>query len=112
MLKKLIVLLLINAVSLWAIDYIFAGISIPLAALLVMTVIMTLINLIVKPILKLISAPINMVSFGLFSVLVDAVILYFVFQFVPGAYFNNIITLLLASIVLGVINSVLSFFLG
>jgi len=72
-----------------------------------------LINIFIKPILKIITFPINMMSMGLFTIVLNALLLWGVSYLVPGfnidytiqGFFNAC----LASIVISVLSVVLNF---
>ena len=84
---------------------------------------LTLLDLIVKPILNIISFPINLITLGLFSIVTNAIILYLLTVFVPGVVikafafpgssiggititkmeFNTLTTFLIASFILSII---------
>lgn len=52
--------------------------------LIVAAVVFGVVNSFLKPILKLITLPFNLMTFGLFSFLVNAALLYLTIQIVPG----------------------------
>ena len=110
--KKLGLGLLVNGVSLWIIDGLFSGISFTPRALIMMSVILMILNALVKPVLQLLTLPLNALSFGLFSILLNGMILWMAFRFVPGAYFNNFLTITMAGAVLGVLNALLNKLVG
>lgn len=53
-------------------------------SLILMSVILTLINAFLKPFLKLIFFPINLVTLGFFSLVLNAALLWFAVYLVPG----------------------------
>ena len=73
-----------NALSFYVLSLVFQGIKYPsLTVLLYAAVAFSLLNVFVKPILKILTFPINLITFGLFSSLLNVLILYLVTQFVP-----------------------------
>src|ERR1017187_6315523 len=52
--------------------------------LLIGSVVLALMSLILKPILNIISFPINMLTLGLFSIIINAIILYLLTILVPN----------------------------
>ncbi len=54
------------------------------SVILLAGVVLTLINLVVKPILKLLTLPINVVTFGLFSGVINVGLLWLATWLVPG----------------------------
>ncbi len=79
--------------------------------LIVASLILTILLKIVRPILKVLFLPINIVTLGLFSVVINVLILWLVMMIVPGfhirpvvvagLHFNQFFTLVLLSGVLG-----------
>jgi putative membrane protein len=67
-------------------------------------------NFFLKPILKIISFPLIILSFGLFSFVISAFILWITARFVPALQFDGIIPLFFATILISIISTILSFF--
>ena len=73
-----------NALAFYVLSLLFGGIKYPtINVLLYSAIVFSLLNIFVKPILKLLTFPINLITFGLFSSLLNVIILYLVTQFVP-----------------------------
>lgn len=81
------------------------------ATLIITGIILTLLEKILRPILKILFLPINVVTLGLFSLVINVFILYLATYFVPGFIINNVVlfgihlnqffSLLLASSLIG-----------
>ena len=110
--KKLSVSLIINGVSLYLISKLFEGITIQLSALVAMTLIFCILNVIVKPILELFALPFTIMTLGLFSLVVNGIVLNLAFAFVNGAHCDSLITCIGASIVLSILNTGLQAIFG
>lgn len=90
-------------------------------ALILAAVVLTLLNRIVRPILKILFLPINIVTLGLFSVVLNVGLLWLVTYLVPGFHieamtvlgvsFNEFFSLLIVSILISLFQSFLSFLL-
>ncbi len=83
--KKYFRFFLINFFSLWLVAYIFAGVSfvggwqtIALAAL-----VLTLLGTLVKPLVKLLLLPVNLITLGAFRWLVNVIVLWLVTFIIP-----------------------------
>lgn len=100
--------LFLNGVSLWMIDYLFAGIVISGESLIALTLILALCNAVVKPVLQFFSFPLTFLSLGLFSFVINGVVLSLAFSMVPGAYVSSLGTAVIASIALSFVNGILS----
>ena len=64
--------------------------------------ILTVINLVAKPIIKLITFPINMLTFGLFGLIINLGILYAVSYFIPQYHLENFLSAFIASVAIAV----------
>lgn len=64
--------------------------------------VLTLVNIFIKPILKLISFPINLLSFGLFNFVINFVILYAVAYFIPQYHLENPLSAFIASVIIAI----------
>ena len=83
--------------------------------------VLTLLNKIVKPILKILFLPINIVTLGLFSTVINVLILWMATYFVPGfvilpvvimgIHLNQFFTFLLMSALISITQSLISFIL-
>jgi putative membrane protein len=79
--------------------------------LIVAGVVLTLLEKLVRPVLKILFLPINIVTLGLFSLIINVFILYIATYLVPGfvisnviifgIHFNQFFSLLLASSLIG-----------
>ena len=87
--------------------WIIPGISVDnfFSAMLV-SVVIGLINTFVKPVLKLISMPINFVTLGLFSFVINALLLMFAGAITPGFEVEGFLSALLGSILLSLFSGV------
>ncbi len=106
--KKLVLGLIVNGISLFLISQLFSGIEIRLDSLLLLTVVFYLLNAIIRPILKILSFPITILTLGLFSFVINGLMLWFAFKMVDGAYIKGFWTCVWASIVISVLNSFLT----
>ena len=105
MLKKL----LINALAFYVTAYLIPGIVISgWSTLLVVAVVWGILTTIIKPIFIFLTLPINIVTLGLFTLVINAALLLFVDNIVPGFAIDGFGTALLAAIVLSIINGFLS----
>lgn len=105
-LGKLIVVFLINGLSLYVASRLIPGFHISLdPGVLAETVgLLTLINLIIKPILKIVLTPIIWITFGLASFILNAFFLYAVSRLTQGIDIADVQSLLLATLVVSLTN--------
>ena len=71
-------------------------------------VVLGLLNLLVKPVLKMISLPVIILTLGLFTVVINALLLWavdYIFDFIE---ISDIMTLVWATIVISIVNMIVS----
>jgi len=80
---------------------------------LVAAVVLGLVNAIVRPILSLLTLPINLITFGLFTFVINAFTLWLASALTPGYGFEirGILPALLGSIVLAIVSTIISYLL-
>ena len=104
--------LLATLLGLWAADKWLAGFSVEggWQGYLIATLILVLLNLLVRPILKLISLPLIIITLGLFTIVINAVILWLASQFTGYIAIDGLISLLWATVIISAINIVVHWF--
>ncbi|MEA2113509.1 MAG: phage holin family protein [Patescibacteria group bacterium] len=82
---KFIVQILVNALALFLADYLVPGFSFQgnILAFLIAGLVMGLINFFVRPVLRFISAPLIVLSLGLFLIVINIALLWFLEYLVP-----------------------------
>lgn len=71
-------------------------------------VVLGLLNMIVKPILKFISFPVIILTLGLFTIVINALILWLVDYIFDFVQIGDIVNLVWATIVVGIVNMIIS----
>jgi len=79
-------------------------------AALIVALVMSFLNTFVKPILKLLSLPITILTLGLFSLVINAVIVYFCDYLVDGFKVSGFIQPLIFGFILSIVNSLVGSF--
>ena len=129
MIGRAIVALVVNAVALFVTIQVVPGLEWPnklssandFVTLLVVALIFAVINTFLKPIVKLLSLPVNLITVGLFSFVVNAVLFVFaavvagaigikftVGDFPPTFTAQTIVSAIVGSIVLSIVGRLLS----
>lgn len=75
---------LISTLAILVAAYLIPGITVTWLAALVLAIVLGLINAFIKPVLFILTLPINILTLGLFSLILNALIVLFVSYFVPG----------------------------
>ena len=100
---------LITALSLLIVDLAVPGVTIAtFPAALLAGVSIGFVNAVVKPVLKFLSLPVNFVTFGLFSLVVNGVCFWLASVFVPGFAVHGLLALILGPVVLSLASTFLN----
>ncbi|MCI5108713.1 MAG: phage holin family protein [Candidatus Pacebacteria bacterium] len=101
MISRGIARLIISALALIAVAYLLPGITVSSFYIAVITaIILGAVNIFIRPIIFLLTLPINIVTFGLFSFIINGLLLWFVASFIDGFYIDGYISALLGAIIL------------
>ena len=71
---------------------------------LIVAIIWGVMNLTVAPLLRLLTLPINLISLGLFSFVINALLFWFIATFVEGFHVEGFVPALLGSVILSAIS--------
>ena len=105
---KNIIKFLINGFAVYAAAYLIPGVTISsFFDALIVALILALLNILVKPLLILLSLPINILTLGLFTFVIDAIIVLLAAVIVPGFGVDTFWIAILFSIVLALLSFVL-----
>lgn len=98
-----------NAIALLAAAYIVPGFSFTgdIAALAIAALILTLINTFIRPILKLVFGPLVVITFGLFTIIINAASLYLLDLWTPAITIQGYLPLLLATLIVSAVNALI-----
>ena len=103
--------LVINMLAVGVAAYLLPGVHIEgLAAVFLLVLVLGVINTFIKPILLLLTLPITLLTLGLFSLVINALMVLLASTIVPGFTVDGFITALLFSIITSFTTSVLGTF--
>ncbi|MDQ0415933.1 putative membrane protein [Croceifilum oryzae] len=95
--------LLLNAVVIFLIAHYVPGISVNgVGTALVVAIVLGLVNLFIRPIISFLSLPIQIVTLGLFTLLINVGMLYVTAFLVNGFEIQNFISAIIASLIISV----------
>ncbi|MFN7160624.1 MAG: phage holin family protein [Candidatus Gracilibacteria bacterium] len=104
----IIVSLLITAVAVMVTAYILPGVAVSnFWSALGVAVVLALLNAFVRPILTALTLPINVLTLGLFTLVINAVIILIADRIIDGFKVDNFLIAVVFAIILSVINSIL-----
>lgn len=102
---RLIIRLALNVFALLVVEYLVPGFVLTdYRAAIVAAIVIGIINTVIKPIVKLITLPLTIVTFGLFSIVINVFLLWGASLAVPGFDIANLTVAFIASIVLTLVS--------
>lgn len=109
MLRRIIITFVANAIAFLAAGYFLPNFNITgsVTDFAIVIGILTLINLIVRPIIRLFLSPLILITFGLFNIVINGFILYIIDFYFENIKIDDIVTLLYATVIIGLINLIL-----
>ena len=111
--KNYVIRWLINAVGLLIVSKIMESIEIDgLITAVVAAAVIGIINIFLRPILIILTLPINILTLGLFTLVINGLIFYFVGSIVEGFHVTGYLAAFLGALILSVINVMASFTIG
>lgn len=110
---NIIVSLLVNAIAVFAAGYILPGVHIAnFVTAIIVAIVLGVLNTFVKPILTILTLPITIITLGLFSLVINALIILVASAIVPGFKVDGFLWAIIYSIVLSIVSSFLNMLAG
>ena len=111
--KNYIIRWLINAVGLLIVSKTMESIEIDsILTAVVAAAVIGIINTFLRPILIILTLPINILSLGLFTLVINGLIFYFVGNIVEGFQVTGFLAAFIGALILSVINILATFLIG
>lgn len=105
---RIIISFILSAIAIFVAAYLTPGVVIDsFVSALVVAIVLGLLNSFVKPVLLILTLPINIVTLGLFTIVINLFILYLADYLVAGFAIGSILSALLFGIVLTLINMII-----
>lgn len=96
---------LVSAVAILIAAYLIPGVQVTLVGALVLAIVLGIINVFFKPIILLLTLPINIVTLGIFSLVVNALLIMLAAMLVPGFHVNGFWAAFFFSIVVSLVTA-------
>lgn len=110
---RLIIRILLTAVAVFLIAEFLPGVSVAsYVTAIIVAVVLAILNLIVKPILVILTLPVTILTLGLFLLVINAIIILLADSFVTGFGVDGFWIALIFSLLLSVFQSILFSILG
>jgi len=99
---------LVSALALWLVARIVPGIEVrDFGAALIATIVIALVNAVIGPILRFIAWPLTFLTLGMFTIVIDAILLKLASMFSPGFRVRGFLNALVGAVLLTIIEFVL-----
>ena len=109
---RLLLIWLINALSLLAVAYFLPSVSVASFYIALITaLVLGLLNTLIRPVLVLITLPITILTLGLFTLVINALLFWFVASFVAGFHVAGFWSAFWGALLYSVISSLASWLL-
>ncbi|MBI2329981.1 phage holin family protein [Candidatus Daviesbacteria bacterium] len=106
---QILIALVLNAAALLLTAYIVPGFHVAsFTTAILAAIVLGVVNTFIKPILSFVSAPLTIVSLGLFTFVINAVVLFIVSAIVPGVKIEGWLPAILGAIVLSIASTILN----
>lgn len=103
---------IINALALLAVAALMTKVNVTPGSAIIAALLLGVMNAFIRPILMLFSIPLNIITLGLFTFVINGFMLWLVARFVRGFSLGGFGTAILAALLLSIISAVLSWLLG
>ncbi len=105
---NLIIKLLLNAVAVFILAHLLSGVNVDgYVGALIVAVVLSVLNLLVKPILVIFTLPATILTLGLFLLVINAVIILLADKLIDGFSVANFWWALIFSVLLSILQSIL-----
>jgi putative membrane protein len=105
--------LIVNAIALMIVAYLLPGVQVTgIGGAIVAAFVLGIVNAILRPILVILTLPIQIVTLGLFTLVINALLFYWVGHMGIGLVVNGFWTAFVGAIVISIVSFILSWVLG
>lgn len=105
---KNIIKFLINGFVVYATAYLLMGVSVSsFKVALIVALVLAALNILIKPILLILSLPVTILTLGLFTFVIDALMVILATKIVPGFSVDSFLTALVFSVVMTILSYIL-----
>ena len=115
---KLILRIIINAVAIWITSLLLSGFVFTgnIINLILIGIVFGLVNALIRPLVKLLTLPINVLTLGLFSLVINTFMLMLTVWLssslsLEGGFFKSFLTAFVGAIIISIISTILSWFM-
>ncbi len=102
--------LFVSAIAIVVTAYLLPGATVTLLGAIVLAVVLGIINIFIKPLVKIITLPLTILTLGLFSLVINALFIILASNVVPGFSVAGFWTAFWFSIILSLVNALFNRF--
>lgn len=105
---KLMLHWLLNAAALLAVAYLYSGVTVTsFTGALIAAAVLGALNVVVRPVLVLLTLPVTVITLGLFLFVINALMFWAAAGLVPGLHVNGFVPALIGSLIYSVLHLVI-----
>jgi putative membrane protein len=109
---RLFLLWVVNALALAAIPFLIPSVTVTgVWAALVAALVLALVNTLIRPVLIVLTLPINIITLGLFTLVINALLFWFVASFVDGFAVAGFTSAFIGALAYSIISTLLAWLL-
>lgn len=101
---------IVSAIAIIITAYLLPGATVTLTGALILAVVLGLINMFIRPIVRFLTLPLNVLTLGLFSLVINALLILLAAKIVPGFTIAGFWTAFWFSIILSLVNAFFGLF--
>lgn len=96
---------IVSALVVWVVAYLLPGVEVSgVLPILIFVVVFGLVNILLKPLLLLLTLPINVITLGLFTLVINGFLVLLASSLVPGFYVNSFLSAVWFSLLVSLFN--------
>lgn len=100
---------LLSALAIVLSAYLLPGVRVSdFGTALIAAIVLGIVNAVIRPLLLLLTLPINILTLGLFTLVINALLILLVANIVPGFQVDGLVWALIFGVILSIINSLFS----
>jgi putative membrane protein len=110
---RLVIKWLLSALALLAVTYIYTGVQVSsFTSALIAAAVIGLLNMVVRPVLVVLTLPVTIVTLGLFLFVINALLFWAASGLLPGFHVNGFVAALIGSLIYSLLGLIIEAALG
>jgi putative membrane protein len=103
----------VTVLAIFALPYFVSGISVnSILTAIVVSACLVFLNMVVKPIISILTLPLNILTLGLFSIVINGAFFWFVGQIIQGFSVSSFKAAIIGALVISIITWIIGKFVG